>query len=951
MTTVTDGRTPGFRAGGEALTWNVEHATLRGRGVEQGEVRQLLRRASEGESAMLLVQGERGAGKSALLNYAASEAARQDFSIVAGAGDRLGRHVPFFALRMAVGVASWPADADGRQVGPAPLQQQILQLRELLAQRAAVAPVLICLDDMHWASEETLQALGVLPRKLAGHPLAWILARTRTSDGAGTAAEFLFSALEQEGAGRVTLAPLTGGAVTELLTDAFAAPPHAKLLELAAGAAGNPSLLTALAAGLREEDTAEIVDGRVSPATDRPPVRVDQVARAWLGGLTDATRHMLGAAGVLGTTFRLDDVASMLGETPAALLPRLAEALDEGIVTADEAEISFRHGLVAHAAAGLIPAPARGTLHRQFAEILLGRGDAAAAAAAHLLEAAQPGDQAALAGLDHAAARIHHWSPGMAADLALRALECTPPADQATPRRALAAAEALAAAGRPEPALRIARDLLARPMQALMEARVRCALSAALCASGQTLDARSEARQALAAKAELPAEVRNLALAAELQALMALADDEAGGRISARILASPSGYDEHAEAAALTARAAKAWRDGNVREALGLLRDAARAGHGISPDARHCQPLLALAARLLDLRHVDEAASLIDEADSGALRGIPQEAVVPILRARIHLACGRLDEAAAEATTALDVASALAAHAYAAVAHGVLAAIALRRGDIGAATAHVKSKPAPTPHVASRYAPAECALTEAQYTVVRDGPAAAVDQIRQLCASAPRLREVLLADPGCAGWLVRTALAVGDVQFASVVAGAADELAAVNSECPSLGAIAAHARGLVDQDATRLAAAVVGHKDAWTRGSAAEDLAGLLDERGERRQVVRHLELALDEYGRAGAVADLARIRHRLRRLGVRHRHWQTAVDRPVAGLGSLTDTERAVVDLVAQGLTNRQVAGRMYISAHTVAFHLRQAFRKLNIGSRVELARIIMEQEGRSIG
>jgi DNA-binding CsgD family transcriptional regulator len=59
----------------------------------------------------------------------------------------------------------------------------------------------------------------------------------------------------------------------------------------------------------------------------------------------------------------------------------------------------------------------------------------------------------------------------------------------------------------------------------------------------------------------------------------------------------------------------------------------------------------------------------------------------------------------------------------------------------------------------------------------------------------------------------------------------------------------------------------------------------------------------------------------------------------------SLTGTERAVADLTAQGLTNQQTADRMYISTHTVAHHLRQAFRKLSIGSRVELARIVMER------
>jgi DNA-binding CsgD family transcriptional regulator len=74
------------------------------------------------------------------------------------------------------------------------------------------------------------------------------------------------------------------------------------------------------------------------------------------------------------------------------------------------------------------------------------------------------------------------------------------------------------------------------------------------------------------------------------------------------------------------------------------------------------------------------------------------------------------------------------------------------------------------------------------------------------------------------------------------------------------------------------------------------------------------------------------------------HRHWSYA-DRPVTGWDSLTDTEYAVSLLVTQGLTNQQVADQMYISVHTVAFHLRQIFRKLDIDSRVDLTRLAMER------
>jgi DNA-binding CsgD family transcriptional regulator len=68
--------------------------------------------------------------------------------------------------------------------------------------------------------------------------------------------------------------------------------------------------------------------------------------------------------------------------------------------------------------------------------------------------------------------------------------------------------------------------------------------------------------------------------------------------------------------------------------------------------------------------------------------------------------------------------------------------------------------------------------------------------------------------------------------------------------------------------------------------------------------------------------------------------------ERPPEGWASLTDSERRVVDLVSHGMTNRQAAAAAYLSRHTIDFHLRQAFRKLNVSSRVQLTRVAIEQE-----
>jgi DNA-binding CsgD family transcriptional regulator len=69
-----------------------------------------------------------------------------------------------------------------------------------------------------------------------------------------------------------------------------------------------------------------------------------------------------------------------------------------------------------------------------------------------------------------------------------------------------------------------------------------------------------------------------------------------------------------------------------------------------------------------------------------------------------------------------------------------------------------------------------------------------------------------------------------------------------------------------------------------------------------------------------------------------------------VTGWDSLTNTEQSVATLVAQGLTNRKVGAQMFVSPHTVKFHLRQVFRKLEISSRVELARISAERRREAV-
>ncbi|MGH3179994.1 MAG: AAA family ATPase [Streptosporangiaceae bacterium] len=692
MTTAISDLSTGIGRQAGPVAQSAGGGALHGRDAERRIVGDLLRRARRGRGGVLLVDGEEGIGKSRLLGESVDEAAGLGFSLAAGAADRLGRTNPFFALQAALREPPGKLAAKDRHHDrPDTPAWWIGRLRAHLEQRAAAGPVLVSLDDLQWASPATLAVLRTLPRELKRHQVAWIFARcsTRHQD-----AGFLFSVLERDGATRITLGPLDGDAVVDLLAETFCVPPDQDLLALASGAAGNPWLLTELIHGLREENAVRVAGGQASLVSSDLPLRIHVAVQLRLESLSSRARHLLATAAVLGASFRLEDAAEMLGQTPAALLPAVEEAMGAGIVTAAEDAFSFQHEIVGRAVAEMLPRPARKALHRQYGEILLSRGAPAALAAGHLLQAAHPRDPASLAGLDRAAVETLHSSPQTAADLALRALELTCPAEPGALSRVVAAAEALAAAGRLEQAARIAR-----PRPAVQEARLRCVLSSVLCARGRAQDASAEAGIVLA-QPQLPGDLRDQAIIAQLQALAGVPAEPAAGRLAGTVLASAREYGDQAIAAAHVTRAMISWDKGSISETLEFLRDAARRGTGFSADARHVQPLLALAAALVDLRRFEEAAGALRAADHDKLRGLPSEVVPPILRARMHLARGRLTDAAAEGQAALATAEALTAHGYASIAHSVLGVIELRRGDIavGPSTSRAgppRSRPSP----------------------------------------------------------------------------------------------------------------------------------------------------------------------------------------------------------------------------------------------------------------
>jgi len=206
------------------------------------------------------------------------------------------------------------------------------------------------------------------------------------------------------------------------------------------------------------------------------------------------------------------------------------------------------------------------------------------------------------------------------------------------------------------------------------------------------------------------------------------------------------------------------------------------------------------------------------------------------------------------------------------------------------------------------------------------------------------------ADPESAVLLVRGALAADDEARATDLAEATEKLVADNPAVGDMTAAGAHVRGLVDQDPAALEWAAVTYVSPLGRAWATEDAGVAWAQRGNRAAAVDRLHEAYPLYEQLGATNSMDRVRARLRATGVRVRHGSHG-DRPAFGWDSLTDTERRIVILVAQGCSNRQIARQMFLSVHTIAFHLRRVFCKLDVSSRVQLASLAAGQARQGVG
>ena len=672
--------------------------------------------------------------------------------------------------------------------------------------------------------------------------------------------------------------------------------------------------------------------------------------------LTADAARLVKVAAVLGPCFSVDVLSDVMGEPVGALLPFIDEAVAAEAFIVFPTTVGFRHEALRNALYAEVPEPLRRALHRQIGTSLLGRGGSAVAAAQHLLEGARQGDCIALDCLDRASAEALDNSPAAAADLALQALTLTEPSDEHRLPRELAAVDALVRAQRLEEAAALARSVVVDPtLAADARAQLRLTMSSILFGSGLPAEAVAEAEKVLAER-DLDESLYAGAEISRLFAILAQDDLSTARQLAESILAGESECQgDAALAGALMALSFLAWREGQVAHTLGLLRAAARRADRGPVGGRRVHPHLCLAAKLTALGEFVGADAAVTQGElATTATGDTVWASAPdVFRARLRLAGGRLDEAQAHAEAGLLQAEATGCRFFVPLALSVLAAVALQRGDMGDVARHLARCRAEPPSTRALFAPTIYAWVEAQVAAVEGDWKGALRALGKDGRDVAGLTPLLVEEAAAAAFVVRTALAAGDRSRAQAVVACAQHLPTHPGDgdtYPALIAAAEHARGLFERDPQILLRAAATHRHPWAAASAMEDAGAVLAEQSEVPGATACWERSLDAYQRCGATRDASRVRARLREAGVRRRHWRHA-DRPISGWGSLTEGELRVAQLVAEGLTNPQIGERSFVSRHTVDFHLRQIFRKLDISSRVDLTRLVMEHEAQYAG
>jgi len=897
-----------------------------------------------GVGGAVLVEGEQGIGKTELLRV--SLAGESAYRLLWGAADELGQSVPLTLMRQClagvdVGPPGQVLDAGWRAgvfVGD-PVLAAVEEILAAVDRLCASSPVVLVAEDLQWADEASVLAWYRLSRAVSQLPLL-VVGSFRSGSDRNDMARLRRSLTAHRGT-VLELGPLAQPEMGVLVEGLVGGQPGKRLTGLLGWAGGNPLYARELVDGLARDGRIQVRGGIAELTGGQGLARVPESASAAVAErLAHLAGDMIGVlqwAAVLGTEFSVTDLAVVTSRPAGDLIDIIGNAQAAGVVADGDHGLAFRHGLIRQVLYEQMPATLRARLHGQAAEALAAAGAAPERIAAQLVAAVAPG-----AGQEAAQPWVLEWltrhspvlayrAPQVAVDLLRSVLAQLDPDD---PRRGQLEASLLTPlflVGRDGEVEQVGRRLLA----AAGDPDLSWLVAYSMIRAGRAVEAAAVLREAQDSGGTIPAQDARLSA------------------LSGNVLAILGRIDQAAEEAraALASEADDPLARGFARYVLSSLsylrRDSrARLEHldqGIAAVGNDTQ--------LTDLRLLVQANRTnvltdLDRKDASLAAG--REAVVlgeriggpRVFWARTMLAVsyyifGMWSDALTEIEPALD--SEISAY-IGIYAHALAALIAGRRGDGDEAERHLNAVPDTTGWVKragpqALHGPMLARAVAAEQRGPDDAIAVLAQCLDPGLGKMMPMRHVLLPD------LTRLALEVGDAGLARAAADAAAREAQLE---PLAGkrSVADHCRGLVERDARAILAAA-DYARATGRvveyGEALENAAVLLAA-DEGEAAARKLAAeAMRQYARLGAQWNIRRASERLRAHGVRQVP-RTYRDRPDVGWAALTPTEMRVAHLVAQGLSNPDIAAELFLSRNTVQTHVSHILAKLGAPSRVEI-------------
>src|SRR2546428_10392680 len=307
---------------------------VHGRDAELALIQGELERLSDGAHPVVVAGGAGGRGKSRLLAEVSTIANSLGTRVGTSAADSGETVVELATLLAALFDGAEPlldpAELTTLHAQPEQRFWLLRDLQQLLERAALESPLLISIDDAHWADGGTVAAIRTLPMRLMGLPIAWMIALRPPREA--TPLVHALEQLKQEGARSIALGPLDDDAVVQLAADILAARPDQSILKQLAEADGSPFLVVETLLGLQEEERVRVVDGRAELIDGQLPRRVQEKMRQRLGRLSDEASDAVTVAASLGRTFTFDELARTLGRPASDLLAPVGELLEANLL-------------------------------------------------------------------------------------------------------------------------------------------------------------------------------------------------------------------------------------------------------------------------------------------------------------------------------------------------------------------------------------------------------------------------------------------------------------------------------------------------------------------------------------------------------------------------------------------------------------------------------------------